>query len=85
MAFDTAAFASTWTPRALAVLRIVSGYLFLLHGSAKLIGLPQVAAFDDLRQQGARVVPRAQWRRRGGAVLLRLSVHLCGRRRPMEC
>ena len=49
MAFDTATFASTWTPRALAVLRIVSGYLFLLHGSAKLLGLPHVAAFDDIQ------------------------------------
>jgi len=29
-----------WTPRALAVLRIVTGYLFLLHGSAKLLGFP---------------------------------------------
>jgi putative oxidoreductase len=66
MAFDTAAFASTWTPRALAVLRIVSGYLFLLHGSAKLLRLPHVAAC-------------------GSAVLLRLSVHLCRGRRPMEC
>jgi putative oxidoreductase len=49
MAFDTAAFAAAWTPRALAVLRIVTGYLFLLHGSAKLLGLPRVAAFDELR------------------------------------
>jgi len=32
-----------WTPRALAVLRIVTGYLFLLHGSAKLLGFPHGA------------------------------------------
>ena len=32
-----------WVPRALALLRIVTGYLFLLHGSAKLLGFPQAA------------------------------------------
>ena len=30
-----------WVPRALAVLRIVAGYLFLQHGSAKLLGVPE--------------------------------------------
>ena len=49
MAFDTTSFASTWTPRVLALLRIVSGYLFLLHGSAKLLGFPHVAMFDNLQ------------------------------------
>ena len=34
--------------RALAVLRIVSAYLFILHGSAKLLGVPHVAMFDKL-------------------------------------
>lgn len=38
-----------WTLRAQAVLRIVTGYLFLLHGSAKLFGLPHVAMFDGLQ------------------------------------
>jgi putative oxidoreductase len=37
-----------WTPHALALLRIVTGYLFLQHGSAKLLGLPHVASFDHL-------------------------------------
>jgi putative oxidoreductase len=32
-----------WAPRALAALRIVTGYLFLLHGSAKLLGFPAAA------------------------------------------
>jgi putative oxidoreductase len=41
-------FIDTWTPRALAVLRIVTAYLFLLHGSAKLLHLPHVAMFDAL-------------------------------------
>ncbi len=29
-----------WEPRILSVLRIVSGLLFLLHGTQKLIGIP---------------------------------------------
>ncbi len=37
-----------WVPHAHAVLRIVVGYLFLQHGSAKLLGFPHVAAFDSL-------------------------------------
>jgi putative oxidoreductase len=37
-----------WAPRALAALRIVAGYLFLQHGSAKLLGVPPVAMFDHL-------------------------------------
>ncbi|SUO97790.1 DoxX family protein [Suttonella ornithocola] len=36
-------------PQALAVLRIVTGYLFLLHGTAKLFALPHVAMFDGLQ------------------------------------
>jgi putative oxidoreductase len=35
-------------PRALSVLRIVSAYLLLQHGSAKLLGFPKVAYFDNL-------------------------------------
>jgi len=34
---------SPWPSRLLSVLRIVSAYLFLLHGSAKLLGLPALA------------------------------------------
>ena len=37
-----------WIPHALAALRIVAGYLFLLHGAAKLFGFPHVAMFDHL-------------------------------------
>jgi putative oxidoreductase len=43
------AFFATWTPRAQALLRIVTGYLYLWHGSAKLLGMPHVAAFDKLQ------------------------------------
>ena len=38
-----------WTPRALAVLRIVTAYLFIQHGTAKLFGIPHVAMFDGLQ------------------------------------
>ena len=37
-----------WTPQALALLRVVAGYLFLQHGSAKLLGFPHVAMFDHV-------------------------------------
>lgn len=48
MALDNAFFA-TWTPRAQGLLRIVTGYLFLTHGTAKLLGMPHVAMFDNLQ------------------------------------
>ncbi|EJL89209.1 putative membrane protein [Polaromonas sp. CF318] len=37
------------TSRALSVLRIVSAYLLIQHGSAKLLGFPHVAYFDNLQ------------------------------------
>ena len=43
------AFYSAWTPRALSVLRIVTAYLFIMHGTAKLLGVPHVGAFDKLQ------------------------------------
>lgn len=42
-------FFDTWTPRALAVLRLVTGYLYLQHGTAKLLHVPHLAMFDQLR------------------------------------
>jgi len=39
MTIDTAMLES-WRPRALAVLRIVTAYLFIPHGTAKLFGVP---------------------------------------------
>jgi putative oxidoreductase len=48
MAFDTTALAA-WTPRAQALLRIVTAYLFLQHGTAKLLHVPHVAMFDNLQ------------------------------------
>ena len=38
-----------WTPRLLSVLRIVAAFLFLQHGSAKLLHIPHVAMFDGLQ------------------------------------
>jgi putative oxidoreductase len=37
------------TQRALSILRIVSAYLLMQHGSAKLFGFPHVAYFDGLQ------------------------------------
>jgi putative oxidoreductase len=48
MPLDTAFF-ETWRPRALAVLRIVTAYLFITHGTAKLFGIPHQAMFDNLK------------------------------------
>jgi putative oxidoreductase len=48
MALDTAFF-ETWRPRALAVLRIVTAYLFITHGTAKLFGVPHQDMFDGLK------------------------------------
>jgi len=41
--------AATWAPRAQSVLRIVTAYLFLLHGTAKLLQLPHIPMFDGLQ------------------------------------
>src|SRR3546814_143583 len=38
----------TWQPRLLSVLRIATGLLFLEHGTAKLLGFPDVAMFDNI-------------------------------------
>ena len=48
MAIDTTTLDS-WRPRALAVLRIVTAYLFIPHGTAKLFGVPHQAMFDGLQ------------------------------------
>ena len=48
MALDQT-FYATWTPRAHALLRIVVGYLYLQHGTAKLFHIPHVAYFDNLQ------------------------------------
>ncbi|HXD47448.1 MAG TPA: DoxX family protein [Gemmatimonadaceae bacterium] len=39
----------SWAPRALSVLRIVTAFLFMVHGSAKLLHVPHQAMFDNLQ------------------------------------
>ena len=39
----------TWTPRALSVMRIVGGFLFMMHGSAKILHVPYEPQFDGLQ------------------------------------
>jgi len=43
------AFLEPWKPRALAALRIVTAYLFITHGTAKLFGFPHQAMLDGLK------------------------------------
>ena len=38
-----------WSPAALFLLRLVTAYLFLQHGTAKLFHVPHLAVFDQLR------------------------------------
>jgi putative oxidoreductase len=40
---------AAWAPRALSVLRIVTGLMIIQHGMAKIIGFPAVAAFANLQ------------------------------------
>jgi putative oxidoreductase len=42
-------FPIVWRPRILGLLRIVVGFLFLQHGTAKLFGVPHIAMFDGLQ------------------------------------
>ena len=43
MNFD--AFAASWAPRLLSILRIMTGLLFLQHGTAKLLKIPTIPMF----------------------------------------
>ena len=40
---------TAYTPQALALLRIVSAFLFIQHGTAKFFGVPHVAMFDGFQ------------------------------------
>jgi len=40
---------SAYTARALSVLRIITGFLFVQHGTAKFFGVPHVAMFDGFQ------------------------------------
>jgi putative oxidoreductase len=47
MSFDSTA--ARYAPHAQALLRIVSGYLFMMHGVAKLFHVPHVAMYDGVQ------------------------------------
>lgn len=40
---------AAWKPRALSVLRIITGLMIIEHGMAKLIGFPVVPSFANLQ------------------------------------
>jgi putative oxidoreductase len=40
---------SRWQPHALALLRIVTAYMFLMHGTAKLLHVPHEPMYDGLQ------------------------------------
>jgi putative oxidoreductase len=40
---------AAWAPRALSVLRIITGLMIIEHGMAKIIGFPVVASFANLK------------------------------------
>jgi putative oxidoreductase len=40
---------TAWAPRILSILRIMSGLLFLQHGTAKYLGLPPMQNFANLQ------------------------------------
>jgi putative oxidoreductase len=46
---NTGSFSHDWAPRALAVLRIVTAYLFIQHGTAKLFGIPPQDMSDSVQ------------------------------------
>lgn len=37
-----------WTPRVLSILRISTAFLFMLHGSAKILHLPYLPQYNEL-------------------------------------
>ncbi len=41
-------FYTVWAPRVLGILRIVIGFLYMQHGTAKLFGVPHIAMFDNV-------------------------------------
>jgi putative oxidoreductase len=47
--YASSAIPGVWTPRILSVLRIVAGFLFMTHGSAKILHFPDVQNLDHLR------------------------------------
>lgn len=40
---------ATWTPRLYSLIRIGAGYMLMLHGTAKILGIPHAEIFDNLQ------------------------------------
>jgi putative oxidoreductase len=40
---------AAWAPRILSILRIMAGLLFLQHGAAKYLGIPEMPNYADLQ------------------------------------
>lgn len=61
-----------WSPRALSVLRIVTAFLLMMHGTAKLFQIPHQDMFDNLQLMsliGVQGILEA-----GGGVLLLIGL-----------
>jgi putative oxidoreductase len=65
-------FMAAWYPRALALLRIVTGYLFIWHGTAKHFQVPHIAMFDKLQPYSLPWI--AGWLEVVGGVLIILGL-----------
>lgn len=63
---------SRFQPVLLSVLRIAAAYMFMLHGTAKLFGLPHMEMFDGL--QLASIYGLAGILEAGGGLLLLLGL-----------
>jgi len=60
---------AAYTPKALALLRIITAFLFIQHGTAKFFGMPHVAMFDNFQAASLMGVAGAL-ELIGGALLL---------------
>lgn len=63
---------SRFQPALLSVLRIAAAYMFMLHGTSKLFGLPHMEMFDGL--QLASIYGLAGILEAGGGLLLLLGL-----------
>jgi putative oxidoreductase len=70
---DLPQIAVTWQPRLLGLLRIATALLILQHGTAKWLGFPHVAMFDNLRLLS--LTGFAGILELGGGILLLLGIY----------
>jgi hypothetical protein len=69
------ALATEWAPRLLSVLRIVTALIFLLHGTQKLFGFPQLPEGLGAPAAFSLFWIAAEQRRCGDPLLLRLPLY----------